>query len=76
MKHLKMGSVPIRHHILMTQTELWDFIMSFAIYLLVHMELWLHLSFYLRRNLGGYTVGTTTGFPTQIMEALALQSHH
>jgi hypothetical protein len=56
--------------------ELWDFIKSLVLYLSVHMELSLHLSFYLRRNLGGYTVGTTAGFPVEIMEALALQSHH
>jgi hypothetical protein len=36
------------------------------------MELSLCLSFYLRRGLKGYTVGTTTGFPVEIVEALAL----
>jgi hypothetical protein len=35
------------------------------------MELSLHLSFYLRHNLEGYTVGTTAGFPIEIVEALA-----
>jgi hypothetical protein len=35
------------------------------------MELDLHMSFYLRCSLGGYTVGTTTGFLVEIMEALA-----
>jgi hypothetical protein len=39
------------------------------------MELSLHLNFYLRRSLRGYTVGTTTGFPVEIVEALASQSH-
>jgi hypothetical protein len=38
------------------------------------MELSLRLSFYLKRNLGGYTVRTTTGFTVKIMEALAPQS--
>jgi hypothetical protein len=35
------------------------------------MELSLCLSFYLRRSLGGYKVGTTVGFPVEIMETLA-----
>jgi hypothetical protein len=39
------------------------------------MKLSLCLSFYLRRSLGGYTVGTTAGFPVKIVEALAPQSH-
>jgi hypothetical protein len=39
------------------------------------MELSLRLSFYLRRSLGGYTVGTTAGFPVEIVEALAPQPH-
>jgi hypothetical protein len=55
--------------------ELWVFIKSSALYLLVHMELSLRLSFYLRRSLHGYTVGTTVGFPVKIMEALAPQYH-
>jgi hypothetical protein len=71
MKHLRMGSVQIQHHILITQMELWDFIKLSVLYLLVHMELSFRLSFYLRRSLGGYTVGTTTGFPVEIVEALA-----
>jgi hypothetical protein len=54
--------------------ELWDFIKSSVLYLSVYMELSIRLSFYLRRSLGGYTVGTTVGFPIQIMEALAPQS--
>jgi hypothetical protein len=40
------------------------------------MELSLRLSFYLRRSLKGYTVGTTVGFPTKIVEDLAPQPHH
>jgi hypothetical protein len=39
------------------------------------MELSLCLSFYLRRSLGAYTVGTTVGFPIETMEALASQTH-
>jgi hypothetical protein len=46
------------------------------LYLLVHMELSLRLSFNLRRNLGSYTVGTTVGFPIEFVEALAPQSCH
>jgi hypothetical protein len=42
----------------------------------VHMELSLNLSFYLKRNLEGYMVGTTVGFPVEIVEALAPQPHH
>jgi hypothetical protein len=68
--------VQISHHILTTQMELWDLIKSSVLYLLVHMELSLRLSFYLRCSLGGYTVGTTMGFPVKIMEALAPQSCH
>jgi hypothetical protein len=68
--------VQIPLHILTTWTEQWDFIKSSALYLSVHMEFSLHLSFYLKRSLRGYTVGTTTGFPIEIVEALAPQSHH
>jgi hypothetical protein len=35
------------------------------------MELGLHLSFYLRHSLRGYTVDTTAGFTVKIVEALA-----
>jgi hypothetical protein len=56
--------------------ELWGFIKSSALYLSVNMELSLRLHFYLRRSLRGYTVGTTAGFPVEIVEALAPQSHH
>jgi hypothetical protein len=73
---LKTGLVQMPHHILTTQTEPWNFINSSVIYLSVHMELSLFLSFfYLRRSLGGYTVTITTGFPVEIVEALAPQSH-
>jgi hypothetical protein len=68
--------VRIPHHILITQTKLWDFIKLSALYLSVHMELSLRVSFYLRRSLRGYTLGTTAGFPFKIMEALAPQSYH
>jgi hypothetical protein len=63
MNHLRMGSVQIPHHILTTWMELWDFIKSSVLYLSIQMELSLRLSFYLRCILGGYTVGTTVGFP-------------
>jgi hypothetical protein len=55
--------------------EQWNFIKSPALYLTVHMELSLRMSFYHIRGLRGYTVGTTAGFPVKIMEALAPQSH-
>jgi hypothetical protein len=58
-----MGSVHISHHILTTQTKPWDIIKLSAQNKAVHVELSLRLSFYLRCSLGGYTVGTTTGFP-------------
>jgi hypothetical protein len=64
------------HHILTTEMELWGFIKSSARNKALHMEISLRLSFYLRRSLGGYTVGTTTAFPIEIVEALAQQSHH
>jgi hypothetical protein len=67
--------VRILHHILTTWKESWNFIKSTALYLLVHMELSLCLSFYLRHSLRGYTVGTIMGFPVEIVEALAPQSH-
>jgi hypothetical protein len=65
--------VCMSHHILTARMELWGFIKSSAQNKAVHMELSLRLSFYLKRNLGGYTVGTTTGFSVEIVEALALQ---
>jgi hypothetical protein len=54
--------------------EPWDFIKSLMLYLSVHIELSLHKSFDLRRNLRGYMVGSTAGFPVKIVEALSLQS--
>jgi hypothetical protein len=71
MKHLRMGLVRIPHHILTTQMEQWGFFKLLALYLSVHMELSLHLSFHLRRNLGEYMVGTTARFQIKLMEALA-----
>jgi hypothetical protein len=63
-------------HILTIQIKLWGFIKPSASNQAVHTELSLRLSFYLRCNLGGYTVGTTMGFPVEIVEDLASQSHH
>jgi hypothetical protein len=36
----------------------------------MHIVVSLCLSFYNRCNLGGYTMGTTTGFPVEIVDAL------
>jgi hypothetical protein len=69
--HMRTGSVRILHHILTTRMEPWDFIKSSTLYLSVHMELSLRLSFYLRCSLGGYTVGTNMRFPPEIVVALA-----
>jgi hypothetical protein len=66
----------MRQHILTTRMEPRNFSKSLAQNNAVHMELSLHLSFYLRHSLGGYTVGTITGFPVKIVEALAPQPHH
>jgi hypothetical protein len=66
-----MGLVRIRHHILTTRPEPSGFFKSSTLYLSEYMELSLRLSFYLRRNLWGYTVGTTAGFRVKLMEALA-----
>jgi hypothetical protein len=75
MKYLRMGSVGIPHYILTTRTEPWGFIKLIALYLSVLMQLCLCLSFYLRRSHVGYIVGTTKGFPIEIMDALAPESH-
>jgi hypothetical protein len=40
------------------------------------MELSLHLSFHLNRNLEGYTMGTTTGFCITTKEDLAPWPYH
>jgi hypothetical protein len=53
-----------------TQMEPWDIITSPVLYLSVHMELSLCQSFYHRRSLGGYTVGTTMGFQVEIVEVV------
>jgi hypothetical protein len=71
MKQLRTGLVRIPHHILTTRTEPWGFFKLSVLYLLVHMELSLRLSFYLRRSLEGYTVGTTAEFQVELVEALA-----
>jgi hypothetical protein len=67
--------VRMLHHILTTRMELSGFIKLLAQNKVVHIEPSLRLSFYLRHSLGGYTVGTTVGFPVKIMEALAPQPH-
>jgi hypothetical protein len=64
------------HHILTTRMEPRGFLMPSTSNQVVHMEHSLRPSFDLRRNLGGYTVGTTAGFPVEIMEALAPQHRH
>jgi uncharacterized SAM-dependent methyltransferase len=64
------------HHILTTRMELCGFIKSSVQNNAVHMKLGLRLSFYLRRSLGGYTVGTTAGFLVEIVEALSPQPYH
>jgi hypothetical protein len=69
-KHLRTGSVHTPHHILTTQIEPWSFIKLTAQNYVVHMELSLCLSFYLRRSLGG----TTVGLLVKIVEALAPRS--
>jgi hypothetical protein len=51
--------------------ELWGFIKSLVLYQSIHMKLSLYLSFYLRHSLRSYMVGTTAGFPVEIVEALA-----
>jgi hypothetical protein len=58
------------HHILTTWMEAWGFIKPSVQNQAIHMDLSLRLSFYLRRGLGGYTMGTTAGFPVEIVEAL------
>jgi hypothetical protein len=64
------------HHILTTRMEPRGFIKPFVSNQAVYMELSLCLSFYLRCSLGGYTVGTTVGFPIEIVQALVPQHHH
>jgi hypothetical protein len=75
-KRLRTGSMQMAHHILTTWTEPWGFIELSASNQTVHMELNLRLSFYLRRSLEGYIVGTTKGFLVEIMEALSPPSRH
>jgi hypothetical protein len=68
--------VQIPHHILTTHMELWGFIKPSTSNQAVHTKFSLHLSFYLRCSLRGYTVGATTEFLIEIMEALARQPCH
>jgi hypothetical protein len=75
LKHLRMGLVCMPHPVLTTQTKPWGFIkLSVKIYT-VHMELGLRLTFQLRCDLRGYTMGTTTGFLVITMDALAPWPH-
>jgi hypothetical protein len=69
-KHMRTGSVRVPHYILTTRMEPRVFIQSSTQNKVVQMELSLRLSFYLRRSLRGYMVGTITGFPVETMEAL------
>jgi hypothetical protein len=50
--------------------ESWGFFKSSVLYLSVHMELSLRLSFYLRHSLRGYRVDTIAEFPIKIVKAL------
>jgi hypothetical protein len=61
------------HHILQLGRNCGATLMSSALNRTVHLQLSLCLSFYLRRSLGGYTVGTTARFLVEIVEALAPQ---
>jgi hypothetical protein len=61
------------HHILTTRMKTLGFIKSSVQNNAVHMKLNLRQSFYYRRSLEGYKVGTITGFPVKIVEALAPQ---
>jgi hypothetical protein len=63
--------VRMPHHTLTIQTQPWGFIKFSVQNKVVHMKLSLRLSFYHRHSLRGYTVGTTMGFPIEIVEALA-----
>jgi hypothetical protein len=71
-----LGLVRTPHHLLITQMEPWDFIKSLAQNKAIHIKLSLCLSFQLRHNLGGYTVGTTVGFQVETVEVLAPRPHH
>jgi hypothetical protein len=63
------------HHTLTTRMELRSFVKPLVRNKAINIKLSLRLNFYLRCSLGGYMVGTTTGFPLEIMKALAPQSH-
>jgi hypothetical protein len=73
LKHSWTWTWPVHktRHLLTIRTELLDFIESSTQNKVIHMELSLRLSFLLRHNLRGYTVGTTTEFQVKTMEALA-----
>jgi hypothetical protein len=71
-----MGSVQMLHYILTTRMEPHGFIKPSTSNQAVHMVLSLRQSFYLRRSLGGDTVGTIAGFTIEILEALAPQPRH
>jgi hypothetical protein len=69
-------SVQMSCHTLTIRMKSWGFIKPLAQNKAVHIKLSLCLSLYLKHSLGGNTVGTTMGFPIEIVEALAPQSHH
>jgi hypothetical protein len=71
-----MGWVRTLDHLLTTQTEPRGFIKLLVQNKVVYMELSLHLSFHLNRNLEGYTMGTTTGFCITTKEDLAPWPYH
>jgi hypothetical protein len=76
LKHLRTGLVQMPLHILTTRIEPRCFTKSSVPNQIVHMQLSLRLSFYLRRSLRGYMVGTTVVFQVEIVETLAPQSRH
>jgi hypothetical protein len=65
-KHPRMGSAQKPRHLMRTRMELWGFIKSSTENKAIHMEVSHHLSFQLRRNLGGYRGGGyRRGIPCQ-----------
>jgi hypothetical protein len=72
------GTAPTRksRHFLTTRMEPLGFIMLLTQNKAVHMELSFCQSFQLKQSLGGYMMGTTMGFPTRTVEALAPRSRH
>jgi hypothetical protein len=67
--------VQMPRHTLTTRTTQWGFIKLSMQNNAVRMKLSPCLSFYLEHSLSGYMVGTTLGFPCEIMEASPPQSH-